>query len=152
MSEFKKDQRCVDINIYYLYIILAIASFFDKQYLENRQNDFINSNYATSYKNSTLFSFLNYFVSYSIFFIFNFRLTTFFQNLLVGNSYVDRISISAYIDYTNLQNSLEGQNFRLRIGETRLKYIEIKILYEENIIILILLIAIQDREKFKIFR
>ena len=89
VSGFKKDQRCVDISAYYLHTILAIASFFDKQYPENRQNDFINSNYATSCKDPTLFSSLNYFVSYSTSLAFNPRLTTFFQDLLARNSHAD---------------------------------------------------------------
>lgn len=44
-----------------------MAKSFDEQYPENGWNDFIDSNYATGYKDPILFSSLDYFVSHGIF-------------------------------------------------------------------------------------
>ncbi|CAD6569570.1 MAG: hypothetical protein ASARMPREDX12_002723 [Alectoria sarmentosa] len=91
-----------------------MASFFDEQYPENGWNDFINSNYATGGEDPTLFSSLDYF------------------DLSAGNSHADRISTPACIDHANVQDSLGGQDSRLRTGETRFEYTEIKALIAEN--------------------
>ena len=119
-----------------------MASFFDEQYPENGWNDFINSNYATGGEDPTLFSSLDYFVSHGTSLEFNLRLTTFFQDLSAGNSHADRISTPACIDHANVQDSLGGQDSRLRTGETRFEYTEIKALYGENTVVSTLLMSV----------
>lgn len=138
---FKKKSRCVNINASYLQTFFVIINFFDKQYLENEQNDFINNNYVIDYKNSILFSSLNYFVNHNIL-KFNSRLTIIFQNLSNRNSHANRIFISACIDYINRQSSFEDQNLSVKIKEMKSKYKKIKALYKKNNMISILLIFV----------
>lgn len=51
------------VGALYLHAFLAMASFFDEPYPNNEWNDFINSNYVTSYKDPTLFTSPDYLVS-----------------------------------------------------------------------------------------
>ena len=95
----------------------------------------------TSYKDLILFSSLDYFISYNILEP-NPWLTTIFQDLSAGNPHADRVSTLACIDYVNRQGSLRGQDPSVRAGEIELEYKEIKVLYKENTIILVLLIFI----------
>lgn len=141
LSRFKKKPRYMNINVSYLQIFFAMTKFFDKQYLENEWNDFINNNYVIDCENSILFSSLNYFVNHDIL-QFNSRLTIIFQNLLNKNSHADRVFISTCIDYINLQNSFENQNFNDRTKKMNSKYKKIKTLYKKHIIISTLLIII----------
>jgi len=63
---FKRKSQCVNISAPYFQAFLAMTSFFDEQYPKNEWNDFINSNYAIDYEDSTLFSSLDCFVSHGI--------------------------------------------------------------------------------------
>ncbi len=139
--KFKREQRCVNVDVSYLHAFLAMASFFDEQYLDNEWNDFINSNYATGYEDSTLFSSLNYFVNHDTLKS-NPRSTIFSQDLQTNQTPEDRISTSTCIDHANLQGSLDDQDFSVKSGETKPKYKEIKALYEENTVVSTLLTSV----------
>ena len=139
--KFKREQRCVNIDVSYLHAFLVMTSSFDEQYLDNEWNDFINSNYATDYEDSTLFSSLNYFVNHDILKP-NSRSTIFSQNLQTNQTSEDRISTSTCIDHVNLQDSLDDQDFSVKSEKTRSKYKEIKTLYEENTVVSTLLTSV----------
>ncbi len=139
--EFKRGQRCVVIGAPYLHALLAMASFFDEQYPNNELNDFINSNYATSYEDPTLFSSLDYLGSEGTLNP-DPRHTIFSPDLQTDHTPRDRISTPVCSDQANLQVWLGGQDSRVKFGETGPEYEEIKALYGENTVVSTLLTSV----------
>ena len=129
------------IGALYLHAFLAMASFFDEQYPNNEWNDFINSNYVTSYEDPTLFSSLDYLVSEGTLEP-DPRQTIFSQDLQTDYTPGDRISTPVCNDQANLQGSLGGQDSSVNFGGTGPEYEEIKALYGENTVVLILLTSV----------
>ncbi len=125
----------------YSHALLAMAGIFDEQYPNNELNDFIYSNYVTSYEDPTLFSSLDYLVSEGTLKP-DPRQTIFSQDLRTDYTPGDRISTPVCNDQANLQGSLGGQDSSVNYGGTGPEYEEIKALYGENTVVSTLLMFV----------